>query len=227
MYKSQEIEKIWIRLLIRSYCSLFALSCQRARTMSDLSWRLVNFQRHVEAMACGDDSQSGQATGKILAYMAHGAGTTDLIRGMRDAGVLRSDHGVATDMVDVNKFLVESLQCGHGGNKSDACDVVALFAMWLQGALAAAGDLPTLQRLAVSHGRAVYLEFRVMGGDEVHNKSGAAVCGQWAIDMVLQTLCHDVGLSSDALLAPRRRCHVAPAATGTAAVCGAGSSTMT
>ena len=195
--------------------------------MSDSAWRLVNFQRHVQAMASTDDSQTGQATAKILAYMADGAGTTDLIDGMRDAGVLRSAHGVAIDMVDVNKFLVESMQCGAGANKSDACDVVAHFVTWLQGARAASGDLATLQRLALGHGRAVYLEFRVMGGDEVHDKASAALCGQWAIDMVLQALCHDVGLSSDVLLAPRRRCYVAPAATGRAAVSGAGASTMT
>lgn len=175
---------------------------------------MVNFERHVVALAAADKTQTGQRTRHILAYMVHGGGTNDFLLALGDAGALNNQHGVATEMDEVNRFLVQSMRLGVGGNKADACDVEWHLGEWLRGSREADGDLQTLQRLAVQHGRNTYLEFCVMGGDGVDG----AVCGQWAIDMVLGPLCDDVGLSTSVLLGPTRRCYDAPAATDSVGV---------
>lgn len=155
---------------------------------------MYNFDLHLNALAETDKPGTGHRTCRILQYMAHQKGTHDWLARLRSYGILKNKHGVDEDMHGVNVYLRRCRETGDGGNKSDACDVIAVFALWLTQARACAGNVAELRSLAKKHGRAVYLELRIMGGD-----SGAAACGQEALG-VLQYLCTDVGIMWQELL---------------------------
>ncbi len=170
---------------------------------------MYHFEHHLTALAQTDRPGTGHRTCRILQYMAHNQGTFDWLARLRAYGVLQNAHGVDEDMAGVNLFLHRCQQTGVGGNKSDACDVVAVFAVWLSRARACRTDLAALQDLARTHGREVYLELKVMGGEMC-----AAACGQEALG-VLALLCDDVGVQWQELVtpmpaAPSRPAPVAP-----------------
>ena len=125
---------------------------------------MSNFEQRLTALAQTDRPGTGHHTCRILQYMAHDQGTLDWLARLRAYGILQNEHGVAETMAGVNLFLHRCRQTGVGGNKSDACDVIAIFAAWLSRARECHADLPALQALAKTHGQNVYLELRVMGG---------------------------------------------------------------
>ena len=154
------------------------------------------FEDHLNHLSLTDHPGTGHRTCRILQYMAHNGGTHDWIRRLREYGILQNAHGVDSDMHGVNRFLYQCRNKGTGANKSDACDVVALFAVWLTQARACHGDVTQLRKLVMAHGRSIYLELQVMGGDAC-----AAACGQEALG-VLVYLCDDVGMPWQDLVAP-------------------------
>tara|TARA_B100000424_G_scaffold183331_1_gene142074 strand:- start:7018 stop:7497 length:480 start_codon:yes stop_codon:yes gene_type:complete len=158
---------------------------------------MYHFEQHLCALAQTDRPGTGHRTCRILQYMAHDQGTQDWLARLRAYGILQNKHGVDEDMHGVNLFLHQCRTTGVGGNKSDACDVVAVFAVWLQRARQCGTDLVALQALAKKHGREVYLELRVMGGD-----SCAAACGQEALG-VLDLLTRDVGVTWQDIVASK------------------------
>ena len=155
-----------------------------------------HFEQHLTALAQTDRPGTGHRTCRILQYMAHNHGTFDWLARLRAYGILCNSHGVDEDMHNVNAFLQKCQQTGVGANKSDACDVVAVFSAWLTRAKACKLDLQSLQQLAKKHGRDVFLELRVMGGETC-----AAACGQEAIS-VLMLLCDDVGVDWHEIVTP-------------------------
>ena len=157
---------------------------------------MYHFEKHLAELAKTDRPGTGHRTCRILQYMAHNNGTFDWLARLRAYGILRNAHGVDEDMAGVNRFLHRCRETGVGANKSDACDVVAVFATWLSCVRACEFDLPTMRKLAVKHGRDVYLELRVMGGDVCAN-----ACGQEALG-VLVLLCDDVGVHWQNLVTP-------------------------
>ena len=145
------------------------------------------FEEQYNALSTTGNSGTGQRTCCILRYMANEHGTQAWIARLRSYGILQNKHGVDTNMFGVNLYLQQCRNTGLGGNKSDACDVQAIFAVWLKQAQSCLDDVVQLRKLALKHGRSVYLELRVMGGDAC-----AAACGQEALG-VLACLCEDVG----------------------------------
>lgn len=152
------------------------------------------FEEHYSALRTTGNAGTGQQTCRILQYMANEHGTGAWIARLRSYGILQNKHGVDTHMAGVNLYLQQCRNTGVGGNKSDVCDVEAIFAVWLKQAQLCLDDVVELRKLALKHGRSVYLELRVMGGDAY-----AAACGQEALG-VLAVLCEDVGASWEDLV---------------------------
>lgn len=163
------------------------------------AWAMLNFEEHVRGMAARDNTQSGKCTIAILNYMVCGHGVDDLLRNFFGMQLFCNPHGVALDIDGTNAYMHKAAQTGEYGNKSDKCDIMWMFTVWLQAARQTLTDLRGLQNLAKKHGRNIYLEFRVMGGGE-ENAKQANLCSQWCIDVLLQYLCRDVQLPIDALL---------------------------
>lgn len=186
------------------------------------AWAMLSFDEHVRGIAAHDHTCTGKCTTRILNYMVCAHGTDDMLRNFKRMQLLRNKHGVAMDMDGVNAYMHKATQTGECGNKSDKCDILWHFNEWLQGAREFRHNLSDLKRLARTHGRNIYLEFRVMGGGEEQYKD-ATLCGQWCIDVLLKYLCHDVGLSSDVLLYSSDTIQDDDEAAGTAAA----GSTMT
>lgn len=116
------------------------------------------FEEQYNALSTTGNAGTGQQTCCILRYMANKNGTQAWIARLRSYGILQNKHGVDTNMFGVNLYLQQCRNTGLGGNKSDACDVQAIFAVWLKQAQSCLDDVVQLRKLALKHGRSVYLE---------------------------------------------------------------------
>ena len=153
----------------------------------------VLFHNELEAMARTEQQGKGHATRRLLTHMAHGGGTHEFLRVLGKHGLFRNKHGVHATMSGVNRHLQACRETGAGANKSDACDMIAIFTLWLEQATKCQGNLEQMRCHAATNSRLIYLELCVMGGQG----DSAAACGHEA-GMVLSHLCEDVGMPYDA-----------------------------